>query len=118
MSLNLNYFISDLYGGSLWWFLKRAGLVLARCLLDKDAMATPSLPRGKHLMWLKTDPQPTRMEAQNSCARPLCSTLPLTLGGTLTHLSVKGPWRLIKQASLTLQDATIFAKFVRFSPKF
>ena len=45
LGLNIIYLILNIYGGV---FLKRANLVLTRCMMEKDVMVALSLPRGKH----------------------------------------------------------------------
>ena len=45
LGLNMIWFISNLYGGA---FLYRPGPVISTCMLKKDVMVTPTLPRGKN----------------------------------------------------------------------
>ena len=43
--LNMIRFISNFYGGL---FLYRPGPVISTCMLEKNVLVTPTLPRGKN----------------------------------------------------------------------
>ena len=45
LGLNMIRFLSNLYGVV---FLYRPGPVISMCMLEKDVMVNPSLPRGKN----------------------------------------------------------------------
>ena len=65
LGLNIIQLISNIYVGV---FLQRAGLDVTTCMLEKQVMVNPSLPRCKSQTGqppLITDRPPTRMEPRN-----------------------------------------------------